>query len=189
VMGMCREIEALFHKEYFEDIRIYTELDDRDLTGSERNWHWIKKGIPLRIEVGPRDVASGSVMLARRDKEPRDKISVPLSELKATAFKSLGEIQDFYYQRALEFRIANTVNIDDNKEFYRYFTPKNQGQPEIHGGFANAHWCGDSECEERIKNDLKVTVRCIPFDAPEEDGVCICCAKPSKRRVIFAKSY
>ncbi len=56
VMGMCKEIEGLFHKEYFEDIRLYTELDDRDLTGSERNWYWIKKGIPLRIEVGPRDV-------------------------------------------------------------------------------------------------------------------------------------
>ncbi|MDY0337209.1 MAG: proline--tRNA ligase [Candidatus Cloacimonadaceae bacterium] len=189
VMGMCKEIEGLFHKEYFEDIRLYTELDDRDLTGSERNWYWIKKGIPLRIEVGPRDVASGSVMLARRDQDARDKISVTMAELKDRVLTSLSDMQQGYYQRALQFRLENTIKIDDNKEFYRYFTPKNQNQPEIHGGFANSHWCGDSACEEKIKNDLKVTIRCIPFDAPTEQGKCICCGKPSTQRVIFAKSY
>ncbi|MCB5268769.1 MAG: proline--tRNA ligase [Candidatus Cloacimonetes bacterium] len=189
VMGMCKEIEGLFHKEYFEDIRLYTELDDRDLTGSERNWYWIKKGIPLRIEVGPRDVASGSVMLARRDQDARDKISVTMAELKDRVLTSLSDMQQGYYQRALQFRLENTIKIDDNKEFYRYFTPKNQNQPEIHGGFANSHWCGDSACEEKIKNDLKVTIRCIPFDAPTEQGNCICCGKPSTQRVIFAKSY
>jgi len=189
VMGMCKEIEGLFHKEYFEDIRLYTELDDRDLTGSERNWYWIKKGIPLRIEVGPRDVVSGSVMLARRDQDARDKISVTMAELKDRVLASLSDMQQGYYQRALQFRIENTIKIDDNKEFYRYFTPKNQNQPEIHGGFANSHWCGDSACEEKIKNDLKVTIRCIPFDAPTEQGNCICCGKPSTQRVIFAKSY
>ncbi|MDD3578731.1 MAG: proline--tRNA ligase, partial [Candidatus Cloacimonetes bacterium] len=98
-------------------------------------------------------------------------------------------MQQGYYQRALQFRLENTIKIDDNKEFYRYFTPKNQNQPEIHGGFANSHWCGDSACEEKIKNDLKVTIRCIPFDAPTEQGNCICCGKPSTQRVIFAKSY
>lgn len=189
VMGMCKEIEGLFHKEYFEDIRLYTELDDRDLTGSERNWYWIKKGIPLRIEVGPRDVVSGSVMLARRDQDARDKISVTMAELKDRVLASLSDMQQGYYQRALQFRLENTIKIDDNKEFYRYFTPKNQNQPEIHGGFANSHWCGDSACEEKIKNDLKVTIRCIPFDAPTEQGNCICCGKPSTQRVIFAKSY
>ncbi|HPF09698.1 MAG TPA: proline--tRNA ligase, partial [Candidatus Cloacimonadota bacterium] len=119
VMGMCKEIEGLFHKEYFEDIRLYTELDDRDLTGSERNWYWIKKGIPLRIEVGPRDVVSGSVMLARRDQDARDKISVTMAELKDRVLASLSDMQQGYYQRALQFRIENTIKIDDNKEFYR----------------------------------------------------------------------
>lgn len=189
VMAMCKEIEQLFHKEYFEDIRIYTELDDRELTGSERNWHWIKKGIPLRIEVGPRDVASNTVMLARRDHEARDKQSVPMAELKSVVLQSLREIQDYYYQKALQFRLDNTILIDDNQEFYSFFTPKGKKQTEIHGGFASSHWCEDPQCEERIKNDLKVTVRCIPFDAPEESGVCICCGKASSRRVIFAKSY
>jgi prolyl-tRNA synthetase len=189
VLTMCQEVENMFHRQNFEDIRIYTELDDRDLTGSERNWYWIKKGIPLRVEIGPRDVASGSVMLARRDQEPRDKQSVPMQDLHQAVINALTDMQEGYYQRALQFRLENTINLDDTKEFYTYFTPQNQNQPEVHGGFANAHWCGDAACEEKIKNDLKVTIRCIPFDAPLEEGACVCCGKASSRRVIFAKSY
>ncbi|NLK49414.1 MAG: proline--tRNA ligase [Candidatus Cloacimonetes bacterium] len=189
VLKVAKEIQNSFKKTMLEDVPVYTELDDRDLTSSERNWYWIKKGIPLRIEIGPRDVASQSVMLARRDKEPRDKVSVPLTELKEQALAMLKDMQAGIYARALAFRNENTIKIDDNKEFYKYFTPKNAEQPEIHGGFALSHWCGWMECEERIKDDLKVTVRCIPFDQPEEDGACISCGKPSQRRVIFAKSY
>jgi prolyl-tRNA synthetase len=189
VLDYCQKITELFEREYLDDVRIYTELDDRDLTGSERNWYWIKKGIPLRIEIGPRDIASDAVMVARRDKEPRDKQSVAMSELKSYVQENLREMQDAYYQRALEFRQANTIKIDNKDEFYRYFTPKNRNQPEIHGGFAHSHWCGDPACEEQIKNDLKVTIRCIPFDKEIEEGSCICCGKPSHERVIFAKSY
>ena len=189
VLAACKEIEALFKGVYFEDIRVYTELDDRDLTGSERNWYWIKKGIPLRIELGPRDLAQGTVMLARRDLDARDKSSVPLAELKEEALKALKEIQDHYFQNALDFREANTQKIDDKDEFYRYFTPKNENQPEIHGGFASSHWCGSADCEEKIKNDLKVTIRVIPFDEPASEGQCIYCKQPSQKRVIFAKSY
>ncbi|MCK9556668.1 MAG: proline--tRNA ligase [Candidatus Cloacimonadaceae bacterium] len=189
VLQYCEKIQQFFSNEYFEDIRIYYELDDRDLTGSERNWYWIKKGIPLRIEIGPRDIASDSVIVARRDQEPREKQSVSLADLKAYVIQSLSEIQENYYQRALSFRKENTKQIDDNKKFYKFFSPKNAEMPEIHGGFAESHWCGDVACEEKIKEDLKVTIRCIPFDAIEEEGRCICCGKTSKRRVVFAKSY
>lgn len=189
VMKLCEHIIDEFAHESFEGVRIYTELDDRDLTGSERNWYWIKKGIPLRLEIGPRDVAANSVMLARRDKEPRDKQSIAIGELKTYVLKVLPEIQNSYYQRALDFRRENTIVIDDPNEFYKFFTPTNSDQPEIHGGFALSHWCGEVACEEKIKDELKVTIRCIPFDAKQEDGFCICCNKPSKRRVVFAKSY
>jgi len=101
----------------------------------------------------------------------------------------LREIQDNYYQRALDIREENSFMIDDNKKFYKFFSPKNAEQPEIHGGFAYSHWCGDTACEEKIKDDLKVTIRCIPFDAEPEAGTCICCGKTSSKRVIFAKSY
>jgi prolyl-tRNA synthetase len=81
------------------------------------------------------------------------------------------------------------VKIDSKEEFYAYFTPQKSEKPEIHGGFALAHWNGSREVEEKIKDDLKVTIRCIPFDAPEEEGKCILTGEPSKRRVVWAKSY
>jgi prolyl-tRNA synthetase len=185
----AHQVQDMFKGTWFEDVHLYTELDDRELTGGERNWHWIKKGIPLRMEIGPRDVASGKVMIARRDKGHRDKEAVELAEVKDYVLKTLAEIQANIYAKALKFQQDNTINIDDTKEFYKFFTPKNEDQPEIHGGFALSHFCGDEACEEKIKDDLKVTVRCIPFDVAEEDGTCISCGKASQRRVVFAKSY
>ena len=189
VLETAASIESELRGKHFEEVRIYTELDIRDLTSSERNWYWIKKGIPLRIEIGPRDVAANAVMVARRDREPRDKQSVPVGEIASYVISSLSEMQRAIHDRALAFRDANMIEIDDNKDFYAYFTPQNPEQPEIHGGFAISHWCGDTSCEEKIKDDLKVTIRCIPFDAKEEKGSCICCGRESRRRVIFAKSY
>jgi prolyl-tRNA synthetase len=189
VMELARKVEEMFKGTAFDGIRVYTELDDRDLTSSERNWHWIKKGIPLRLEIGPRDVASQSAMVARRDKDPKDKAGVPVSELAEHCLAALRDMQQGIYEAAVRFRDENIVRIDDNAGFYDYFTPKNAEQPEIHGGFALTHWCGDPACEVKIKDDLKVTVRCIPFDAKEEAGSCVCCGKPSRRRVVFAKAY
>ncbi len=189
VTELAGRIETAFKNQHFEDVRVYTEMDDRDLTSSERNWHWIKKGIPLRIEIGPRDVAANSVMLARRDREPRDKQSVPVDQLVETSIAALADMQANIYQKALKFRDENIIRIDSREDFYRFFTPKNAEQPEIHGGFASTHWCGGADCEEKIKDDLKVTIRCIPQDNPREDGSCVCCGQPSTQRVIYAKSY
>ena len=189
VMAVVKEIQHLFKGTFFEDIHLYTELDDRDLTSGERNWYWIKKGIPLRVEIGPRDVAENKVMIARRDKEPRDKQAISITDLKDYVLQTLAEIQAGIYAKALQFQKENTIKIDDNQAFYQFFTPQNANQPEIHGGFALSHWCGAEACEEKIKEELKVTVRCIPFDAEEESGTCISCGKASNRRVIFAKSY
>jgi len=189
VMSSVREIQAKLKLVVYCGIPFRLELDDRDMTSSERNWYWIKKGIPIRMEIGPKDLQQQSVCIGRRDKEPKEKIHIPFAELAAKLPVILDEMQDNIYQKAFAFREANTVKIDDKKEFYRYFTPKNEEQPEIHGGFALSHWCGNPECEAKIKNDLKVTVRCIPQNAEAEDGKCIVCGAQSKRRVIFAKAY
>lgn len=189
VLEFAKKLEQSLKNVSFEGIKVYTELDDRDLTSSERNWYWIKKGIPLRIEIGPRDIAQNTVMLARRDMEPRDKQAIAVDELSSYITDTLSAMQIACYQRALAFRDANIIAIDDKTEFDKFFTPKNANQPEIHGGFANSHWCGSAACEEKIKDDLKVSIRCIPFDAKEEAGKCICCGGESARRVIFAKSY
>ncbi len=98
-------------------------------------------------------------------------------------------IQKNLYDRAQNFQEQNTRVIESKKEFYDFFTAKNPAKPEIHGGFALAHWNGSREVEEQIKNDLKVTIRAIPLDDSSEKGECIFTGEPSARRVIWAKSY
>ena len=112
-----------------------------------------------------------------------------MNEFVARAATTLGEIQRALLDRATAHRDANTVRIDTKDDFYAFFTARNSDKPEIHGGFALAHWNGSREVEERIKEDLKVTIRCIPFNAPEEDGKCILSGEPSRRRVVWGKSY
>ena len=180
--------EALKEKR-FDGKEIIVELDDSDATSGEKNWKWIKQGMPIRLEIGKRDMEANSVFMGRRDLEARDKKSMVWQEFVDSVEDILNDIQKNIYQKALAFRTENSVNIDSQEEFYKFFTPENRERPEIHGGFAYAHWCGSVECEEKIKEDLKVTIRNIPFAAEAEEGKCICCGKASKQRVIFSKSY
>jgi prolyl-tRNA synthetase len=172
------------------------EVDTRDLRGPEKQWEWVKRGVPLRLEVGPRDVEAGTVMLARRDRGPKDKISVPRAELADRVLAILAEIQDGLLDRARRYRAEHSRAIDTRSEFDAFFTPKNADKPEAHGGFALSHWCGDAKCEASIKDALKVTIRCIADDLAQAvgkdvdgRGKCICCGSESPRRVVFAKSY
>ncbi len=168
------------------------EVDRRDLGGGVKSWEWIKKGVPLRVEIGPRDLESGNVAVTRRDQPVKSKEFLASGDFVNRAAELLASIQENLLQRAREFRDANTRVINSKEEFYDFFTPKNSAKPEIHGGFALAHWSGSREVEERVKSDLKVTIRCIPFDdpaAPPEAGTCIFTGEPSARRVIWAKSY
>ena len=139
------------------------EVDRRDLGGGVKNWEWIKKGVPLRVEIGPRDLESGNVAVSRRDQPVKAKEFLPVGELVRRAVELLDSIQQNLLHRAQQFRDANTRVIDSKEEFYDFFTSKNSGKPEIHGGFALAHWNGSRAVEEQIKNDLKVTIRVIPF--------------------------
>jgi prolyl-tRNA synthetase len=171
--------------------RLRVEIDARD-TGGARNWDWIKKGIPLRVEIGPRDMAADAVYYARRDQEHRHKTAMDRATFVGEVGAILDQIQQHLRQRALTFQQANTRPIDDGKDFYAYFTPRDAERPEIHGGFALAHWCGGARCEAQIKEDLGVTIRCLPFDEarfPRQTGRCIGCGGQSARRVIFAKAY
>ncbi len=175
-------------KRYNEE-KIRTEYDTREITGGEKNWNWIKKGVPIRLEIGPRDVAKNSVFMGRRDKAHKDKKGVQLDEFVNNIGKYLLEIQQNIFDKAFKFRRDNTAEIDDYQEFVRFFSPKNEKKPEIHGGFAYSHWCGDSGCEEKVKEELKVTIRCIPLEDVKQEGRCICCGKESSGRVCFAKNY
>jgi prolyl-tRNA synthetase len=143
----------------------------------------------VRVEIGPRDLEKGTVAVARRDRAHKEKTFPTADELVAGIENTLQEIHEALLARATVLRDQNTVKIDSKEEFVRFFTAQKKDKPEIHGGFASAHWDGSAEVEAEIKDELKVTIRCIPFDAPEEDGVCVWSGRPSKRRVLFAKSY
>jgi prolyl-tRNA synthetase len=170
-----------------EPVRV--EIDRRDAGGGVKNWDWIKKGVPLRVEIGPRDLEKGVVAVSRRDRGPKEKEFPAQADFVAGVSALLEEMQAGLLARATQFRDEHTKTIDSAADFYAFFTPQNSAQPEIHGGFVLAHWDGTSETEEKIKDDLKVTIRCIPRDANPEAGVCPFSGRPSARRVVWAKSY
>jgi prolyl-tRNA synthetase len=161
-------------------------IDDRDLRGGEKNWQHVKRGVPLRAEVGPRDIAKNAVFLGRRD--TAEKRNIGRQELVQNVGAILDDMQLGLYQRALALREANTRPIDNADEFRQFFTPQDPDKPEIHGGFASCHWAED-ESVQRLLADLKVTIRCIPHQAEAEPGKCIFTGKPSMGRAIFAKAY
>lgn len=185
VLAYTHEVAASLREASYSGRTLAVEVDTRDLPG--RNWEWIKKGIPLRVEIGPRDMAENSVMLFRRDTGER--LSVRREDLVPVVLETLQSIHDNLFAKALAFQKAHTENLDSKEAFYAWFTPENQEKPEIHGGFAMAHWCGDPACEAKIKQDLSVTVRCVPLERPAEKGDCVVCGKESPGRVVFAKAY
>ena len=141
---------------------------------------WEMRGVPLRIEIGPRDVSKGSVVLARRDIPGKEgKSFVPQEGLADAVTESLDSIQKALYERALNFRAANTRNPKDYNEF----------RSAVEKGFAYSFWCGDSQCEKDIKEETKATTRCIPLDQDEDTGTCIRCGQPANKRAYFAKAY
>jgi len=188
VLEACDKLAARLRANKYADLALEVEIDRRQFGGGVRNWEWIKKGVPIRIELGPRDLEKNSVTVSRRDQSVKEKQAMATNEFVSRASEILGSIQQNLYQRALKFRDANTRTIDNKEEFYAFFTPKNPAKPEIHGGFALAHWNGSREIEEKIKNDLKATIRCIP-SSDSEPGRCIFTGQASKKRVVWSKAY
>ncbi|MBS3903803.1 MAG: proline--tRNA ligase [Simkania sp.] len=189
VLAYCHALVKELNQCTFYDQPIRAIVDERDLRGGEKGWSWIKKGVPLRIEIGPRDIASDQFGMMRRDRPHRETKMYSKSELKAQLGSILEEMQQALYDKAKTMRDENIHRIDSKEEFYAFFTPKNRDNPEIHGGFALCHWSGEECVEEIVKKDLNVTIRCIPLDQPEEEGRCVISGKPSRKRVIFAKAY
>ncbi len=187
VFAACDALAAKLRALSYGGELLRVEVDKRDFGGGVKSWEWIKKGVPVRIEIGPRDMEKGTVALARRDRGHKEKAFPTNDELLASITAILQEIHDSLLARATALRDANTVKIDTRAEFTEFFAAKDDSKTS--GGFAFAHWDGTAETEAEIKELLKVTIRCIPGDSPEEAGTCIWSGKPSTRRVLFAKSY
>ena len=188
VLAACRALSEEIGAQDFHRDAVRVDTDKRDTTGGNKTWEWIKKGVPIRVEIGPRDLEAGTVFVARRDKGPKEKQSYPRGEFAALVPGLLQEIQDGIYARALAFQKEHTRVIQTKEDFYAFFTPQNEEKPEMHGGFALAHWNGSAEVEAKLKEELKVTIRCLPFEETPQAGTCIFTGEPSAQQVVFAKS-
>jgi len=161
-----------------KNVDIKTHVDARDIRPGEKYFEWEKKGVPIRIELGPKDIENNNAVLVRRDTGEKKSVSIP--DLAREVFALLEEIQKNLFDRALQYQKEKTVSVDSWEDFVKAIEADK---------FVLAHWSGDADVEAKIKEETMATIRCIPLDQTAEDGVCIKSGKPSKGRVIFAKAY
>jgi prolyl-tRNA synthetase len=184
VVGAAKELKAQLVK-----AKVRVTLDERE--GQSPGWKfndWEMRGVPVRVELGPKDVAKQAAVLARRDRPGREgKISVSLTDVSATIEKLLEEIQQAMYDKALAFRRSNTHAAANYDQFKK----------AVETGFAFAGWCGSGDCEGKIKEETRATMRCIPLDqeavlgagGAAGTGKCVSCGQAAKERAIFARAY
>jgi prolyl-tRNA synthetase len=160
---------------------VRVKLDEREgMSPGFKFNDWEMRGVPLRIELGPKDVAKGSVVVARRDRPGKEgKSFVPQAGISDSVKLALEDVQKSLFDRALAFRKSNTVDAADYEELKK----------AVEKGFALSWWCGSANCEAKIKEETKATMRCIPLEQADGDGKCIFCGQPSKEKAIFAKAY
>ena len=175
VLPKAREIQEALTA---QGVRVM--LDDRDAyTPGWKFAEWELRGVPVRLEIGPKDIEKSQVVLARRD--TREKSSAAMDGLVAHVVALLDEIQKSLFQRALKFREEHTTRVSSYEEFKTVM----EGRP----GFVIAQWCGSADCEAQIKADTQATLRNIPFGSEAVAGTCVKCGKPSLGEPWFAKSY
>jgi len=177
--GAVSAVAKKLQKE-LRDKGLRVKFDDRDT--QKPGWKFNEyelKGVPVRIAIGPKDIASGTFEIARRDTLQKEIIAKDVIVEKVTSL--MDEIQKNLFIKAANYRTEHTTEVSDYKEFKEVLEEK--------GGFVLAHWDGTSETEEKIKNETKATIRCIPLNVKKEEGSCIITGKPSAGRVFFAKAY
>lgn len=154
-------------------------IDDRDVRPGQKHYHWEKKGIPVRIEIGPRDINNNTIVAVRRDTSIKTTFSTPT--LLESLRKLFEDIQDNLYSKALEQQNSKIIDVTNWEKFIENIE---------FGKFVRAYWDGTSETEKKIKEKTKATIRCIPFNLENvPEGMCVFSGKPAKSKVIFARSY
>lgn len=160
---------------------VTVKLDDRDTHKPGFKFaEWELKGVPVRLAMGPRDMENNTIEIARRDTGEKESFDLA-NDLTAKVNDLLDQIQENIFKKALDYRAGHTTEVDSYEDFKKVLEDK--------GGFVSAHWDGTAETEEKIKEETKATIRCIPLDMKEEAGRCIYSGNPSKGRVLFAKAY
>ena len=183
VLAACRSLEAALAATRYADEPVRVKVDARDMRGGDKVWQHVKQGVPVRVEIGPRDLAAGAASVSRRDRGPKEREAVPLAELPARLPAILEEIQRGLFEKARAFRDAKSKRLGSRAEVMDYF-----GTGEGTGGFAHVHVADDPAVAEAF-DPLKVTVRCIPMDGPDEPGTCVVTGKPVARPSVLARAY
>lgn len=186
VLEYCHRLKAELESQQYAGDAVRVQLDDRDIRGGEKKWHHVKRGVPLRAEVGPRDMESDSVYLGRRDTGESEAIGC--RELVQGIAQLLEEIQSNLFARAKKLKEDNSQQIDNLDDFISFFTLPNGEASEIHGGFAWSFFNEDPKTTE-VLNKLKVTIRCVPLDEAGQEGTCLFTGRPSTQRAVFARAY
>jgi prolyl-tRNA synthetase len=185
VMAYCTELLKDLQAINYDNKPILVEIDSADIRPGEKAWGWVKKGVPVRLEIGMQEIEKNAVFMGRRDKAYNEKTAVDRSEFLGSVANILDNMQDNIFAKAIKFRQDNTVEIKSEKEMYEFFDPKNENS----GGFALAPWIDEPVSEAKLKNDLKVTARVIPSYMEGKTGTCIFTGKADAPYTLFAKSY
>lgn len=172
-----KEALSLYEK-LSQETDLGLKLDDRDIRSGEKFYQWEKKGVPVRIEIGPKEIKERKAILVRRDSG--EKKEAPVQKLTDELQKTLDTIQADLFNKALAFRESRTKKVDSWDDFVKAVEDNN---------FVFAHWSGEESVEREIQEKTGATIRCIPFDSPKEKGKCVLTGRPSERRVLFAKAY
>ncbi len=185
VDGYADEVRRTLEGASFAGEPVRVKIDERDRSATDKRWGWIARGIPLILEVGPRDVAGREVTLTRRDRGPQDRVAIGLAELEASVEGILGEVQSAYYDAARARTRSQTRTLTTLDELRDFFGPTAVvGQ----GGFVRAKWSGDVDALESV-SDLALSIRCLPLDQSGTEGTCILTGRPATQEAIFARAY
>lgn len=189
----CHQLSAKLQKVVYEGENISVEIDKRDSNAGQRGWEWYTKGVPIRIEIGAKEITKRTVFIGRRDRPYREKYSLTEEEFITNIPTLLSEIQNEYYLRATIMQNEKTKTVSSKEEFEKFFPLKNKNQdhttPPTHNkGFLYAYWKGNAELEQRIKEERGATIRCLPSHA-QEKGTCIFTGEKESRLALFAYSY
>ncbi len=181
IMTYCESLRKELSLQIYNNESIRVDLDARDIHGGEKYWHHVKRGVPIRVEIGIRDIEANQVYISLRN-QLNQKISQPRQQFINELPQILTQIQQSLYERALLFQKANSYTFDDLEKFKEFFAG------ESLGGFAYVYSCDDDSIESLLK-EYKISARCMPLANQEEQGICIFTGKSGAKKIIYAKAY
>lgn len=182
ILEYCSELKKSLNDRNYNNYKIRVEIDNKEKSTGDKIWGWVKKGVPIRVEVGMRELEAGNICFARRDMKHNEKQVISTQEFLDLAESTLNAIQSNMFTKAKKFQEENTFFASSKDEFYRFFS-------EDRSAFVLAHWAGDVQTEDMIKKDIKVTARCIPLQFSDKLGKCIFTNKEDVPLTLFSKAY